>query len=461
MGGEWSLGELVTLSIDDGDAAGGGCTTHLSSLIAKRLLSKGARLADYPLLVRLNPGIPWKTRGNAAVVLRLWGVEPGVALEEAEAIAYEYSGWRREPGKGVGVVVVQGDPWRREVRTLYRRALTGVVPVDQAVKAVERLGGVWRGGRGVVGAAAAVAALAPGDDYTWELVAYRKPELWGEARCVDRVKALRVERSLPPCVFNNIDLEGGLAAAPRGSDPVLAGFRGDCAWALAAYSEALCEEPHFWALFRSNQHTDSHVKIGMPRPVAPYNYVTLKARVASSPVARPGGHVAVKAEAREPSGPERLANIELLFFRESKPLGEVARRLAPGDIILVQGSVRTFTPSGEPAVAVDKMTIVRVAPRYAEASPTCPRCGRRMKSAGRGKGFKCPSCGFKSATLSPIRIPLPPPISPGEVAPREGRLRHLTAPPGRRVNKPFQTPAEIRDHQAFSWGPNPPSKPPG
>ena len=26
---------------------------------------------DYPLLIRLNPNIPWKTRGNAAVCLRL------------------------------------------------------------------------------------------------------------------------------------------------------------------------------------------------------------------------------------------------------------------------------------------------------------------------------------------------------------------------------------------------------
>ena len=50
----------------------GRCTTHLAFKVVEHLKKKqGAKLVDYPLLIRLNPNIPWKTRGNGAVCLRL------------------------------------------------------------------------------------------------------------------------------------------------------------------------------------------------------------------------------------------------------------------------------------------------------------------------------------------------------------------------------------------------------
>jgi tRNA(Ile2)-agmatinylcytidine synthase len=61
----------VHIGIDDVDAKSGGCTTHYTTIVAWELYKRGVVFTDYPNLVRLNPSIPWKTRGNGATALRL------------------------------------------------------------------------------------------------------------------------------------------------------------------------------------------------------------------------------------------------------------------------------------------------------------------------------------------------------------------------------------------------------
>src|SRR5579884_2228619 len=63
--------ELVHIAFDDTDSRLGRCTTHLAFKITGRLRAMGVKLVDYPLLIRLNPNIPWKTRGNGAVCIRI------------------------------------------------------------------------------------------------------------------------------------------------------------------------------------------------------------------------------------------------------------------------------------------------------------------------------------------------------------------------------------------------------
>ncbi len=57
------------VGMDDTDSIEGMCTTFLCYSAVKRLLADGkTRLVDYPHLIRLNPNIPWKTRGNAGTL---------------------------------------------------------------------------------------------------------------------------------------------------------------------------------------------------------------------------------------------------------------------------------------------------------------------------------------------------------------------------------------------------------
>ncbi|MGH9879245.1 MAG: DNA-binding protein, partial [Nitrososphaerales archaeon] len=59
------------IGFDDTDSRQGMCTTYLAYKVVDFLLKRNARFLDYPLLIRLNPNIPWKTRGNGAVALRV------------------------------------------------------------------------------------------------------------------------------------------------------------------------------------------------------------------------------------------------------------------------------------------------------------------------------------------------------------------------------------------------------
>ena len=55
------------VGIDDTDSEKGGCTTYTATVLFHELSSRGLKPSDFPWLVRLNPNIPWKTRGSSAV----------------------------------------------------------------------------------------------------------------------------------------------------------------------------------------------------------------------------------------------------------------------------------------------------------------------------------------------------------------------------------------------------------
>ena len=58
---------MLHIGIDDTDSLDGGCTTWLITEIISEL--SDLDLIAPPRLVRLNPNIPWKTRGNGALAL--------------------------------------------------------------------------------------------------------------------------------------------------------------------------------------------------------------------------------------------------------------------------------------------------------------------------------------------------------------------------------------------------------
>jgi tRNA(Ile2)-agmatinylcytidine synthase len=70
--------KLVQIGMDDIDSPDGRCTTHFASIIVERLKEWTVEWIDYPNLIRLNPNIPYRTRGNGAVALRFLIDQNGV-----------------------------------------------------------------------------------------------------------------------------------------------------------------------------------------------------------------------------------------------------------------------------------------------------------------------------------------------------------------------------------------------
>ncbi len=183
------------VAFDDTDSPDGMCTTYLATLVLEELAEYD--LIGPPRLVRLNPNIPWKTRGNAAVCLPLgWGrgeCHPCGELKHGpvgfygrgdaadsrdlfrrtarvlESVA-EFECDKTNPG-----LVVSGT---RPTASLYWRAVREVVPMRDVEAALRGAGAIWKrykNGRGIIGASAAMSWRPR--DRTWEVIAYRSPEM--------------------------------------------------------------------------------------------------------------------------------------------------------------------------------------------------------------------------------------------------------------------------------------------
>src|SRR6266705_7168806 len=75
------------IGIDDTDSEKGGCTTYTATVLFQNLIERGFKASDFPWLVRLNPNIPWKTRGNGALAVHFLVEED--QIEDVERVAIE------------------------------------------------------------------------------------------------------------------------------------------------------------------------------------------------------------------------------------------------------------------------------------------------------------------------------------------------------------------------------------
>lgn len=411
------------VGLDDTDSRLGQCTTHLGFRAIAALLSEGCTFRRYPRLVRLNPNIPFKTRGNAAVCLDFESERPDAAFETVESLLRELSDV--ENGANSGAVFVTGDPEARLFRPIYERALSGVVSprwVSRVLKSNAVRSSTLGNGMGIVGAAASL-GFSEEDDHTYELVAYRGPENCGTPRVVDPEHVMRAERALFPYVFNSYDYGAGRSLiAPHGPDPVFAGVRAASpsiamkAFGMLSYEEKLAGH----MVYLSNQCTDAHLSNPLRMPLSAYSAGWLSGSVRSIGDGD-GGHVYISLDA---DGRE----VPCAVYEPAGDLVRMSRQLAPGDRLIVFGGVRRGTHAHPAIVNVEKFEVLSVAEKVQYENPECPACTRRMKSEGRGKGFQCHGCGARSRSARKKATIIRRNIEPGVYLPSPGAQRHLTKP---------------------------------
>jgi len=419
---------IFHIGIDDVDSPAGGCTTHLALLMLKELLKHGITLIDYPNLVRLNPGVPWKTRGNGAVALRfIANMELGEIYGIVEDIFKKYVEEFENPKHQPCLLIVEGEV-PHKIALLARKALHDIIPPDLALKTLEgtsRIFKCFNGTRGIVGALGAVGNTMTTEDYTFELIAYRRVENLGRERCVDKDSVKEMDRVYGDETILNYDpVEDRVLITPRGPDPVLLGIRGENPLILIkAYKMLkLCEEPDFAAIFRTNQHTDPHIRLAETICEAhPYMCLRLRGTVATKPFRDVGGHVFFKVC-------DDSCCIDVGVYEPTKWFRNIAELLIPGDVVEVQGCVRPPSTSHGMTLNLEKLHVIWLKPLIVYENPLCPVCGKRLTSAGRSKGFKCRNCGFKSKDIArKIKI-LERGISEGWYQPPYSAFKHVMKP---------------------------------
>jgi tRNA(Ile2)-agmatinylcytidine synthase len=441
------------IGIDDTDSRKGGCTTYLAAVLVEKLVKFRVKFLDYPRLIRLNPNVPWKTRGNGALCLSLvYCTELEEEIKKTARTLWEKHSAISERGTDPGIVFYKNRQIPTELKTFSKKTETSIVTLKEAMTLIKKFHAEAIGcnsKRGIIGALAAIGETLE-DDYTYELIAYRTPENLRTKRRVDEASIFEMDRLTLPYTFNNVDMEKGrVVITPRGPDPILLGIRGETPTAVKrAYEMVKLLEPvERWMIFRSNQGTDTHLKqVDTLSKTDPYCSVVAKGTVSKTPRIIPLRHVifAIKDE---------TAEVDCAAYEPTGNLRKIARELLVGDNIEVYGAVHKPTPTKPLTINLEKINILNLHPKILVENPFCPNCGKRLKSMGKNQGVRCEKCGSRFADLRKKETLVPRTIKAGLYLTSTRSQRHLTKPLQRYglEKTGFENGALIKDwHSAFA-----------
>lgn len=405
---------MAVIGIDDTDSREEGmCTTYAATRVAERLDEDGVEVRGR-LLVRLNPAVKRKTRGNAAL-----SIHAETSAEHAFDVATDTVSdlTAVDERTSPGVVVADCSPGAvpEPVVQHYLSGLREIHDLEDAVALADEYD--WKHaaihppgatathrGYGRIGALAAIGAWRGGTDWTYEHLAYREFDRCGTTRAVDEESVFSAAADGYPVVWDTVDREEGQAVCvPHAPGPILYGIRGDDPEACRAVAGRIESEPvDRAATFRTNQGTDAHIapgEVGALRDGAGY---AVDGVVASAPETRQGGHtffalahpedVSVTKTGAVTDGSTRT--VDCVAFEPTKRFRKRVRDLRVGDAITAFGEHERGTVKLEKFAARDLV-------EFEPVTPDCPECGRTMESAGRNSGYRCRDCG----TSAPGKVP--------------------------------------------------------
>ena len=389
------------IGIDDTDSRGGGCSTYVLTEIIRRT---GLDLMGFPRLVRLNPAVPWKTRGNGALSACIGkghgnrakiGEFNGIPLyaydEISEAITaedlletaamtvYDLAELMEEE-TNPGIVVGENltDP------SIYERCVRGIADVESVTDMIGKSGHLHIGiknGRGLIGAAAALSWIPR--THTYEAILYRYPHPdpvpYG-IRMAAAEEADGIEGT-----FNNIDRANFYAAIfPRERTPVILGIRGLQHRTLLESAVSVAKKfsiPFDRAMvFETNQATDDHIESN-PDHLENIHSYHLQCRVTGSPYSIRGSHWFVELDYNG-------LGIRAAAFEPTKEFRKVFSQLSQGDAVDVYG---TYSDN---VLNVEKMEVISLSRIFLRKNPQCERCHIPAENHGRND-FRCPVCGTR------------------------------------------------------------------
>jgi tRNA(Ile2)-agmatinylcytidine synthase len=399
----------MLIGIDDTDSPQGMCTTYLGAVLVRRLIHAHMQVKE-ARLVRLNPNVTWKTRGNAAIAFEVDG-DADRAFAIACATVEELSDLScGNTNPGVVVTKTRLDP------AFYHKAVTDFCEIDEAVSILDAAGAQYRGWknrRGLIGATAAVASELK--DRTSEILVYRHTDRWGTPREVDRDCLFAAESATFPHTWDTVDtVNDVVVCVPHTPDPVLFGIRGESpAWVMRA-RQLIESEPHgIEQLYVTNQGTDAHLLPGTAGHLSDLLSYVVPGVVTGKPETKEGGHVSFIMK-------DGGAEVRCMAYEPTKNFRHIIRQLVPGDSVIAVGSYK------KGSINLEKIRVVSLARPTITRPPLCMACNKRMTSDGKGKGWKCKKCDARAGEPDIEEIPRTLEAGWYEVPPTA--RRHLAKP---------------------------------
>jgi len=385
----------VHIGLDDTDSHSGMCTTYLGTIITDFLETNSVQFLDFPKLIRLNPNIPYKTRGNGAVSISFITKEEKIESLWTEIINLvkqhsDLDALNTDPG----IVMNIGKPDER-FKGVYNKALYSLLPIDKIKKMLTtNFSGdyhFFKTGRGLIGASAAIGANIS-DDYTFELIAYRNPSIRRPNRYIDVESVIKADKQVA-FSFNNYDYENKeVMITPHGPDPVYVGIRGETSQSVIQMWKLIkgWENVVNIMIFKSNQHTRPHFpkkyEIG---ELKPYHSVKVEGIVDIEPYDIQGGHVLFSVTSKG-------ENVNCAAYEPTKKFRNFVRLLKKGDLLQVCGGVRPASQTYPITINIEEFKILNFKQDLERISLECPECNSKLVSLGRNQGLKCKKCSFKT-----------------------------------------------------------------
>jgi tRNA(Ile2)-agmatinylcytidine synthase len=370
------------IGIDDTDSTRRGCTTYIAALLVEKLKNLDVKFIDYPNLIRLNPNVPWKTRGNGALCIRFeYDQKLEHKIKEITRRAVEKNSDLECENTNPGIVFFDKKDIPQEIRDFAKKIIIGVERLKTARKLLAKYGidsiG-FNNSRGLIGALGAIGEKLE-CDHTYELISYREIKNLGKKRDVDKKSIFKMDKFTKPFTFNNVDLEKKrVIITPRGPDPILFGIRGESAQIV---KKAFLLNPR----------------------IIPLRHVIFSIKDKSGEV---------DCAAYEPTG----------------LLRKIARMLIVNDKVEVFGAVRQINAAKQVTINLEKINILLLSPRIRLQNPVCAKCGKRLKSLGKQKGFRCDKCHEKYPNKQKDKIVIKRELKKGLYITSTRSQRHLTKP---------------------------------
>ena len=412
---------VIHIGIDDTDSPKGMCTTFLAYKIVKFLEKNKVQFVDYPSLIRFNPNIPWKTRGNGAVRLSIKTNNPKKIKNKITKFVDDYS--ETKNGANPGLVFYENEIVTPSFHKFSELALWKLISREKAKQFIleNKIDSFYLGnGQGLVGAIGAIGYKF--SDHTFELLSYRKKSQFGKKRIIAKDSVKNMQSVTFPETFNSYDIESDRALiTPHGPDPVFYGIRGENAESVVTASKIVKanEKLDGYMVFKSNQGTSDHLKNELDvNDLRPYTSGFLVGQVCSNPIMMQGGHVFFSIRVKD-------KKIKCGIYKPTK-ITTIAQNLILNDKIRIGGGIRKASKNHERIVNVEFLDVMELAKDIRVSNPSCKKCSKKMKSKGSKQGFECTKCGNRSYVKSTSEIPRK--IQCKLYLPVMSAHRHLTRP---------------------------------
>jgi tRNA(Ile2)-agmatinylcytidine synthase len=431
---------VLNIGFDDTDSPKGMCTTYLAYKIVDLLRKERVEFLDFPYLIRFNPNIPWKTRGNGAVGLKIRTKKPEKIKKRITSLIERFSDIKN--GANPGLIFYEDEHIPESFKEFSKLALWKLINRKNAKKFVSQknLESFYLGnGQGLVGAIGAIGYEF--DDHTLELLSYRKKSNFGKKRKITKDSVRVMQEKTFPHTFNSFDTKKEkVMISPRGPDPVFYGIRGENPDSLFFASTIINsgEKPDGYMLFKSNQGTSDHLRNEINVvDMKPFTSGTITGIISQEPKLELGGHVMFSIVSKE-------IEVRCAVYKQTG-MSITVMNLIKGDKIRIGGGIRKASSNHPRTINVEFFQVLKLERNFVMVNPTCNKCNKKMKSKGRNQGFECVKCGRKSPKKLIHEIPRK--VKKKLYVPEISAHRHLTRP----LQREGLTNKETRFDDSIPW----------